>query len=68
GTGSGTGTGTGAGLTDAQKTALQNALNDYQTALTARTAAYAANDLVAAAKADQQMQDAIKAAMAAIGE
>ncbi|HEY4153702.1 MAG TPA: UPF0182 family protein [Pseudolysinimonas sp.] len=68
GTGTDNGTGTGSGLTDAQNAALQKALGDYQAALTARTAAYAANDLVAAAKADQQMQDAIKAAMAAIGD
>ena len=68
GTGTGNGTGTGTGLTDAQKAALQKALGDYQAALTARTAAYAANDLVKAAQADQAMQDAIKAAMAAIGQ
>jgi len=72
GSGSGTGTGsgseTGSGLTDAQKVALQKALDQYQTALAARTAAYAANDLVAAAQADQDMQAAIKAAMAAIGQ
>jgi uncharacterized membrane protein (UPF0182 family) len=50
---------TGSGLTDAQNTALQKALGQYQAALAARTAAYAANDLVAAAQADQNMQTAI---------
>ncbi|HEY0226383.1 MAG TPA: UPF0182 family protein, partial [Mycobacterium sp.] len=68
GTGTGTGAGTGSGLTDAQNAALQKALSQYQTALAARTAAYASNDLVAAAQADQDMQTAIKAAMAAVGE
>ena len=58
---------TGSGLTDAQNAALQKVLGQYQAALAARTAAYAANDLVAAAQADQNMQTAIKAAMAAIG-
>jgi len=64
----GTGTGTGTALTAAQKAALDKALSQYQAALAARTAAYAANDLVKAAQADQAMQDAIKAALAAIGQ
>jgi len=45
--------------------ALQEALADYLTALEAREAAYAANDLVAAAQADQDMQEAIERAIAA---
>jgi len=59
GPGPGTGSGTGTNA------ALQKALGDYLTALTARTAAYAANDLVAAAQADKNMQAAINAAIAA---
>lgn len=47
---------------------LQQALADYQTALAAREAAYARNDLVAAAEADQQMQEAIERAIAASEE
>ncbi|GHF16451.1 UPF0182 family protein [Pseudolysinimonas yzui] len=46
-------------------TELQQALADYQTALAAREAAYARNDLVAAAQADEDMQDAIERAIAA---
>ncbi|NYF10211.1 hypothetical protein HDC94_001367 [Leifsonia sp. AK011] len=45
--------------------ALQQALSDYQDALADRQAAYAANDLVAAAEADARMQDAIERAIAA---
>ncbi|MDH6180436.1 uncharacterized membrane protein (UPF0182 family) [Microbacteriaceae bacterium SG_E_30_P1] len=45
--------------------ALQQALSDYQEALADRQAAYAANDLVAAAEADARMQDAIERAIAA---
>lgn len=45
--------------------ALEAALADYQQALADRTAAYAAGDLVAAAEADQRMQDAIEDAIAA---
>jgi uncharacterized membrane protein (UPF0182 family) len=60
-------TGTGTTLTEAQNAALQKALTDYQTALAARTAAYANNDLVGAATADGQMQAAVKAAVAALG-
>ncbi len=55
------GTGTGSG----DNAALQQALSDYQAALADRTAAYAAGDLVAAAEADQRMQDAVEAAIAA---
>lgn len=44
---------------------LTQALADYQTALAARTQAYAGGDLVAAAQADQQMRDAIARAIAA---
>ncbi|MET0302768.1 MAG: UPF0182 family protein [Microbacteriaceae bacterium] len=54
--------GTGGGAS-----ALENALNDYQTALQNREAAYAENDLVGAAEADAQMQDAIERAIAASG-
>jgi uncharacterized membrane protein (UPF0182 family) len=46
-------------------TELQQALADYQTALAAREAAYADNDLVAAAQADQDMQEAIERAIEA---
>jgi uncharacterized protein len=46
---------------------LQAALEDYQTALTQREAAYAENDLVAAAEADAAMQDAVERAIAALG-
>jgi uncharacterized membrane protein (UPF0182 family) len=46
-------------------TELQQALADYQTALAAREAAYARNDLVAAAEADEAMQEAIERAIAA---
>ncbi|MCU1407753.1 MAG: hypothetical protein JWQ43_4056 [Glaciihabitans sp.] len=45
--------------------ALAEALADAKTALDARQAAYAANDLVAAAEADEQLQAAIEAAIAA---
>lgn len=62
GTGTTPPTGTGSAANNA---ALQKALSDYQTALAARTAAYAANNLVAAAQADQQMLAAIQAAVAA---
>ena len=50
------------------QSALEEALQDYQTALDERIAAYAAGDLVAAAEADQRMQEAIERAMAAVGE
>lgn len=44
---------------------LQEALADYLEALQDREAAYAANNLVAAAEADARMQDAIERAIAA---
>ena len=45
--------------------ALIQALADAQAALTARQAAYAANDLVGAAQADERLQTAIEQAIAA---
>ena len=56
-TGSGTGT----------STALRSALNDARDALQARQQAYADNDLVAAAQADQDLQAALQRAIAADG-
>lgn len=53
---------------EGDRTELQEALADYQTALAAREAAYARNDLVAAAEADQDMQEAIERAIAASEE
>ena len=50
---------------DSGNSVLQQALSDYQEALADREAAYAANDLVAAAEADARMQDAIERAIAA---
>ncbi|HEX7834494.1 MAG TPA: UPF0182 family protein [Pseudolysinimonas sp.] len=47
--------------------ALAVALADYQEALADREKAYAAGDLVAAAQADERMQKAVEAAIAAIG-
>ncbi len=47
--------------------ALKQALADYQSALQDRIAAYAANDLVAAATADAAMQAAVQRAIAALG-
>ena len=72
GTDTGNGTGTGGSTdpgtgTDTGNTELQQALADAQDALTARTAAYASNDLVAAANADQELQSAIERAIAAGG-
>jgi uncharacterized membrane protein (UPF0182 family) len=61
-------TGTGGGTSNVDEAALQKALSDYQAALKARQDAYARGDLVAAAQADQQMQDAIKAALIAAGD
>jgi uncharacterized membrane protein (UPF0182 family) len=57
--------GTGTGTID--EAALQAALADYAAALKDRTQAYADDDLVAAAQADQRMQDAVEAAIAATG-
>ena len=51
--------------TPTDNAALDQALTDYQAALTERNAAYAANDLVAAAQADAKMVDAVKRAIAA---
>lgn len=45
--------------------ALEQALADYQAALAERQAAYAEGDLVAAAEADQRMQEAIERAIEA---
>ncbi|GAA4670605.1 UPF0182 family membrane protein [Frondihabitans cladoniiphilus] len=61
-TGGSTGTGTGTGATNP---ALQTALAQAQQALSDRTAAYAKNDLVAAAQADANLQKALEAAVAA---
>jgi hypothetical protein len=47
--------------------ALKQALADYQSALQDRIAAYAANDLSAAATADAAMQAAVQRAIAALG-
>ena len=51
--------------TPASNTALQSALQDAAKALKDREAAYAANDLVAAAQADERLQKALEAALAA---
>ncbi|PZQ92132.1 MAG: hypothetical protein DI534_03175 [Leifsonia xyli] len=66
GSGGGTGTDGGSGSTT-DNAALQQALKDYQKALSDRTAAYAKGDLVAAAEADQRMQKAVEAAIVAAG-
>ncbi|ROS59490.1 hypothetical protein EDF38_2339 [Frigoribacterium sp. PhB160] len=55
----------GTGGTD--NAALDSALADAQSALSDRAAAYADNDLVGAAEADQRLQDALEAAVAAGG-
>lgn len=68
GSGTTAGTTTGGGSTTTNdNAALQKALADAKTALAARAAAYAKNDLVAAAQADQDLQTAIDAAIAAGG-
>ncbi len=70
GTGGGTGTGTG-GTTgggtgsSTQSPELSQALQAASQALQDRQAAYAANDLVAAAEADQRLQSALQQAIAA---
>ncbi|ROP74335.1 hypothetical protein EDF19_0418 [Curtobacterium sp. PhB115] len=61
--GSGSTGSTGSGTVD--NDALQQALSDANDALQDRQQAYADNDLVAAAEADQRLQDAIEAATAA---
>ena len=58
----GTGSGSGSTVNDA---ALQKALQAYQTDLKARTDAYASGDLVAAAEADQRMQQDVQDAITA---
>ncbi len=65
GSGSGSTGSTGSGSVD--NAALQKALSDAKTALQDRQDAYAKNDLVAAAEADQRLQDAIEAATQAEG-
>lgn len=57
--------GTGEPTTPTDNAALSAALQDAAAALKEREAAYAANDLVAAAQADQKLQDAIERAIAA---
>jgi uncharacterized membrane protein (UPF0182 family) len=56
---------TSEGAGGANNPALQKALQAAQTDLAARTAAYAANNLVAAAQADARLQQDIKEAIAA---
>nr|WP_241732229.1 UPF0182 family protein [Galbitalea soli] len=58
----------GSTATPTGNAALDQALRDAQAALNARTAAYKANDLVAAAQADAQLQAAIQRALAASGQ
>jgi uncharacterized membrane protein (UPF0182 family) len=65
--GSGSGSASGGSGSAADNKALQDALSDASKALTAREQAYADNDLVKAAQADQQLQDAIRRAIAAEG-
>ncbi len=50
-----------------ENAALEAALKDAAAALKEREAAYAANDLVAAAQADKKLQDALERALAASG-
>jgi len=67
-TGSGSGSGSsGSGSGTVDNAALQKALNDAKQALQDRQDAYADNDLVAAAEADQRLQEAIQAATEAEG-
>lgn len=63
---SGSSSSTGSGST-ADNPALQQALSDANQALQDRQNAYADNDVVAAAEADQRLQEAIQAAIAAEG-
>jgi uncharacterized membrane protein (UPF0182 family) len=67
GSGSTGGTGAGGGSGTTNNKALQQALADAQQALRDRQAAYAKNDLVAAAQADARLQTAIEKAIAAGG-
>lgn len=59
--------GTDEPTTPSQNAALDAALRDAAAALKERQAAYAANDLVAAAQADKKLQDALERAIAASG-
>nr|WP_326493772.1 hypothetical protein [Curtobacterium sp. SL109] len=66
GSGSSSGTGsTGGSASDSDNPAVQKALADASAALQDRQQAYADNDLVAAAEADQRLQNAIQAAVEA---
>jgi uncharacterized membrane protein (UPF0182 family) len=66
GSGSSAGTGsTGGSASDSDNPAVQKALADASAALQDRQQAYADNDLVAAAEADQRLQEAIQAAVEA---
>lgn len=60
-----TDTPTGEPTDPGSNTELQAALADAKTALDERTAAYAANDLVAAAEADERLVEALQRAIAA---
>lgn len=59
--------GTDTPTTPSQNAELDAALKDAAAALKERQAAYAANDLVAAAQADKKLQDALERAIAASG-
>lgn len=59
--------GTGTTTPPTANAALDAALKDAVAALKAREAAYAVNDLVAAAQADKQLQDALQRAIVASG-
>ncbi len=59
--------GTDEPTTPSDNAALDAALKDAAAALKEREAAYAANDLVAAAQADKKLQDALERAIAASG-
>ncbi|MEO7349038.1 MAG: UPF0182 family protein [Terrimesophilobacter sp.] len=59
--------GTDTPTTPTQNAALDAALKDAAAALKERQAAYAANDLVKAAEADQKLQDALERAFTASG-
>ncbi|MCP1504582.1 uncharacterized membrane protein (UPF0182 family) [Curtobacterium herbarum] len=64
-TGGATGGSTGGSSAGSSNPDVQQALSDADKALRAREQAYADNDLVAAAEADKQLQQAIEAAIAA---
>ncbi|MGN6743128.1 MAG: UPF0182 family membrane protein [Amnibacterium sp.] len=63
----GNGAGSGSGSSTKSSKALRQALADAQQALKDRQAAYAKNDLVAAAQADARLQAALEKAVAAGG-